>query len=200
MIGQVMIPTDIIQIHPATADRWPDLDALFGPHGASGGCWCMWWRLRRAEFKRLAEPGKRDMLHELTRQTPAPGVLAYVDGKPAGWCAVGPREQFLALEDSRTLKRVDDQPVWAIVCYFVARKYRGQGLMLALLRGAAEYAKSQGAIIVEGYPTDLQTPKLAGRKLTGASGYMGIASAFRAAGFVEAGRASETQLIMRCTL
>jgi len=189
-----------IQIHPATADRWPDLEALFGPHGASGGCWCLWWRLHRPEFKRLAEPEKRDMLHALTGQTPAPGVLAYVDGTPAGWCAVGPREHFHALEDSRTLKRVDDQPVWAIVCYFVARGYRRRGLMLALLRGALAYARSQGAAIVEGYPTDLQASKLAGKKLTGASGYMGIASAFRAAGFVEVGRASETQLIMRCTL
>jgi GNAT superfamily N-acetyltransferase len=189
-----------IRIHPATADRWPDLEALFGPHGASGGCWCLWWRLHRPEFKRLAEPARRDLLHALTGQTPAPGVLAYVDGKPAGWCAVGPREHFHALEASRTLKRVDDQPVWAIVCYFVARGYRHRGLMLALLRGAVDYARSQGATIVEGYPTDLQAPKLAGKKLTGAAGYMGIASAFRAAGFVEVGRASETQLIMRCAL
>jgi GNAT superfamily N-acetyltransferase len=196
----MLIDSNNIQIHPATTDRWPDIETLFGPRGASGGCWCMWWRLRRAEFKRLAEPEIRDRLHELTHQTLAPGVLAYVDGKPAGWCAVGPREHFLALEDSRTLKRVDDQPAWAIVCYFVARGYRRRGLMLALLRGALAYAKSQGATIVEGYPTDLQAPKLAGHKLTGASGYMGIASAFRAAGFVEVGRASETQLIMRCTL
>ncbi len=46
----------------------------------------------------------------------------------------------------------------------------------------------------------MQAPKLAGQKLTGCSGYMGIASVFREIGFVEAGRASETQLIMRYTV
>lgn len=140
------------------------------------------------------------MLRELTLQNAVPGVLAYVDGKPVGWCAVGPRENYPALEDSRILKRVDDRPVWSVVCYFVARGYRGQGMMLALLRGALRYAQEQGATIVEGYPIDLQTPELAGQRLRSPAGYMGIASAFRAAGFAEVGRASETQLIMRCSL
>jgi hypothetical protein len=69
--------------------------------------------------------------------------------------------------------------------------------MESLLRGAVGYAASQGAQIVEGYPIDMQAPRLAGQKLTGYSGYMGIASAFRVVGFCEVGRASETQLIMR---
>ena len=47
------------------------------------------------------------------------------------------------------------------------------------------------------YPIDMQSAKLEGRKLTGCSGYMGIASVFREVGFIEVGRASNTQLIMR---
>lgn len=30
--------------HPVTPDRWGDLERLFGPLGAVGGCWCMYWR------------------------------------------------------------------------------------------------------------------------------------------------------------
>lgn len=101
------------QVHPVTADRWPDLEALFGPQGAYSGCWCMHWRLMRPQFKELGEEGRKAALRHLTHTDPAPGVLAYQDGAPVGWCSIGPREAFAALEASRTLKRVDDQPVWS---------------------------------------------------------------------------------------
>ena len=42
----------------------------------------------------------------------------------------------------------------------------------------------------------MQSPKLAGQKITSYSGYMGIASVFREVGFTEVGRTSETQLII----
>jgi hypothetical protein len=51
--------------------------------------------------------------------------------------------------------------------------------------------------VIEGYPIDMQTEKLAGQTFSSYSGYMGIASIFRAAGFVKMADASETQLIMR---
>jgi hypothetical protein len=37
-----------VECHPVTPERWPDLETLFGPRGATGGCWCMYWRLPRA--------------------------------------------------------------------------------------------------------------------------------------------------------
>jgi GNAT superfamily N-acetyltransferase len=160
----------------------------------------MFWRLERAEFKKLRGEGTRAVLKEMTDRNEVPGLLAYVDGKLAGWCSIGPRESYRALEKSRILKRVDDAPVWSIVCFFVDKAFRKQGVMYGLLHGAITYASAKGAKIVEGYPIDTQSPKLAGRKLTGCGGYMGIAAAFREAGFVEAGRASETQLIMRYTV
>jgi GNAT superfamily N-acetyltransferase len=124
-------------------------------------------------------------------------LLAYVDGTVAGWISLGRREDFAALERSRLLKRIDDRPVWSVVCFFVARPYRRQGIAQALLKGAVDYAASQSAKIIEAYPLDLQAPRLQGARLTGCSGYMGIASVFRSVGFSEADRASETQLIMR---
>ena len=189
-----------IEVFPATADRWADLEALFGEHGASGGCWCMFWRMARAEFNRSTGEDRKAALKEMTLAGKVPGVLAYAGGQIAGWCSIGPRESYSALVKSRILKPIDQEPVWSIVCFYVAKAHRRSGMLVALLRGAVDYAGQQGARIVEGYPTDLQTPKLAGQKLKGDSGYMGIASAFRAAGFSEVGRASETQLIMRYAL
>jgi GNAT superfamily N-acetyltransferase len=86
------------------------------------------------------------------------------------------------------------------VCFFVKKSSRKHGLMTDLLRGAIDYAQASGAKMIEGYPIDMQSPKLTGQKLSGASGYMGIAAAFREVGFVEVGRGSETQLIMRYTI
>jgi hypothetical protein len=56
-----------------------------------------------------------------------PGLVGYVDGAPAGWISLGPRENYLRLRRSRVMKPVDAKPVWSIVCTYVARPYRGQG-------------------------------------------------------------------------
>lgn len=186
-----------VEIHRLTAERWDDLVALFGERGAYSGCWCMYWRLPHSEFDALEAPAKKKMLHRLAVKGPVPGLLAYLDGEPAGWCSIAPREEYEALERSRVYKRLDNEPVWSIVCFFMARRVRGQGLMQQMIREAVAYAKSRGAKIVEAYPTDLEAEKLAGRRLGGADGYMGIASIFRKAGFVEMKQASETKLIMR---
>ncbi len=187
-----------ITVFPATAERWPDLEALFGDHGAYGNCWCTFWRIKRSEFSKMKGEEKKALLKEWTTLPIAPGVLAYDGDKPVGWCAIQPRQNLYPLANSKIFKPVDDQPVWSIVCFFVDKSARQQGVMQALLRGALDYARQNGAAIVEGYPVDLQSAPLAGKKLTGYKGFMGIASAYREVGFVEVGRVSETQLIMRC--
>ena len=189
-----------VNILPATVERWPDLEALFGTNGACAGCWCMWWRRSRSEFKRGQGEGNKTALKEMTLANRVPGLLAYAGGRPVGWCSIGPREQFLSLEASRLLTRVDDQPVWSIVCFFIPRPFRRRGLLAELVRGAVHYAQQQGARIVEAYPIDTQALQRTGKKLTGLSGYMGIASAFRALGFVEVAHPSEAQLIVRYTI
>lgn len=178
---------------PLTRRRWPDFEELFGPHGAYGGCWCMWWRSTRREFEERKGNGNRLAMKAIVESGEVPGVLAYVRGKPAGWCSVGPREHFGALERSRVLKRLDEAPVWAIVCFFVARGFRGQGLAEALIGGALDHAKAGGGRIVEAYPT---VPR--GRQLAPVSSYMGVPAMFARLGFTECARPSEAKMIMRC--
>ena len=180
-----------LQFHPVTQERWRDLETLFGPHGASGGCWCMWFRLRRREFDRNSGAQNRQALKQLVDSGEPPGLLAYVDGEPAGWVSLAPRERFAHLEHSRRLRRVDERPVWSIVCFVIAKRWRGQGLMTKLLSAAIRYARDHGAAILEAYPVEPDGT------LRGYAGYTGIASAFRKAGFVEVARPSHQQLIMR---
>ncbi|MBL8090572.1 MAG: GNAT family N-acetyltransferase [Anaerolineales bacterium] len=191
------MPKEKVEIHPLTKDRWKDMVALFGEQGGYAGCWCMFWRLDRADFKKLRGGGTKEILHQMANKNQDAGLLTYLNKKPVGWCSIGPRENYVALENSRILKRVDDKPTWSIVCFFVDKSARKQGLMTHMVQGAVQHAKKHGAQFIEGYPIDMQSEKLAGQKLNSYAGYMGIAAAFREVGFVEAGRASETQLIMR---
>lgn len=181
-----------ITIVPASAERWDDLERLFGARGACGGCWCMWYRLPRAEYERQKGAGNRDALRRLLDGKGPAGVIAYAGGDPVGWCAVAPRSAFPRLERARTLRPIDDQPVWSIVCVFVAAAHRRKGVSVALLEGAAGYAGSLGARIVEGYPVE---PR--GGTIPSVFAHPGTPSAFRAAGFTEVARGSPTRPIMR---
>ena len=129
-----------LTFRPATADRWSDIEKLFGPRGACAGCWCMWARLPGGEYRAALGDGNKRALKRIVAGGEPPGILAYVGGEPAGWCAVGPRAGFRRLEKSRVLSPVDDRPVWSVVCFFVARPHRGRGLSVRLLREAAKHA------------------------------------------------------------
>lgn len=181
-----------LEFHPLTPARWKDLEALFGERGACGGCWCMWWRLKRSQFEKQKGEGNKRALKKIVDSGEVPGLLAYVDGQPIAWCAVAPRETYPVLERSRKLKRIDDQPVWSVVCFFVAKPFRRKGVTVKLLKATLEYVKKQGGNIVEGYPVE---PKKTG--IPDAFAYTGLVSAFREAGFVEVLRRSETRPIMR---
>ena len=185
-------PEDL-EFQPVTPERWEDLTALFGKSGAYSGCWCMWWRQTQAEFARGAGEANRDALKAIVDGGRVPGLLAYRTGQPVGWCSVAPREEFGRLQRSPVLRPVDDQPVWAIVCFFVHRRHRGQGVGAALLRAAVRYAAEQGAAIVEGYPVDPEPE----RGWHPAAYFTGLASTFLAAGFEEVARRRPGRPIMR---
>ena len=152
----------------------------------------MWWRLPRSEFMRRRGEENRKALKGLVDSGKIPGILAYLHDQPVGWCAVAARETFPSLERSRVLKRVDDQYVWSIVCFFVAKPFRNKGISTRLLNAAVQYVRQQGGQIVEGYPND---PKKGPKPDPFV--FTGLVSAFRKAGFTEVIRRSETRPIMR---
>jgi len=181
-----------LDFHPLSPKRWPDLEKLFGERGASGGCWCMWWKLKRSEYERKKGNTNKKAFKNLVLSGQRPGILAYANGEPVGWCAVEPREVYPVLANSRILSKVDDQPVWSVVCFFIHRSFRRKGITVELLKAALAYARKRGAKILEGYPVE---PK--GGALPDVFLYHGLADAFRKAGFQEVIRRSETRPIMR---
>jgi GNAT superfamily N-acetyltransferase len=180
-------------IHPLTPRRWEEFERLFGTHGAYGGCWCMWWRSTRREFEQRKGEGNRRAMEAIVQSGKVPGLLAYLGREPVGWCSVAPREDYPSLDRSPVLKRLDDRPVWSIVCFYIARAHRGQGIAEALIAGALDHAKKSGAEIVEAYPTPPKKTLLAP-----VSSFMGLPAMFARAGFAECARPSRSKWIMRC--
>jgi GNAT superfamily N-acetyltransferase len=187
--------TAALAFHPLTPERWPDLERLFGPNGAYSGCWCMFWRQtgptwhgcsgadRKKAFKAICTKGERP-----------PGVIAYRDGEPVGWVAIAPRADYERLAKARVLVPLDDKPVWSITCFFIHRTARRQGLMEKLIGAATDFARDQGASIVEGYPRPT-TGKTASATL-----YVGTVGCFERAGFKVVARPSDKRAVVRKSL
>ena len=178
----------VLQFHPVTRERLPDLAQFSEAHGKFRYCSCMRWRLRSTEFQRSTKDQRVAALDALVCEQIPIGVLAYADGEPVGWCSVAPRECYEALERYRALPRIDAAAVWSVVCFFVDRRIRRQGVTLGLLKAAVQYAQSQGARIIEGYPVE-PGPRL--------YTYMGSPMTFHRAGFRDVTPRGQARLVMR---
>lgn len=166
-----------VEVVPATPERWPDVVTLIGGNG-DRGCWCQAPRGRAIGYGR-AEPGeRREALRDQLGDDPPAGMLAYVEGEVAGWCGFGPRPTLPRLVRSRTIPKVDDMPVWSILCFNVRVGYRRRGIAAALLDGVVAFAKRSGAPGLEAYPIDPE-----GGRVDVAFGYVGVTPMFEKAGF-----------------
>jgi GNAT superfamily N-acetyltransferase len=179
-----------IEVHPLTADRWSDLVELFSRRGAAvpGRCWCMYYRQVGNGDSAAAN---RTALRSLVGTGIAPGLVAYQDGSPVGWVSLAPREEYVSLRRSPVAKPVDDRPVWSIVCFFVDARARGRGISKHLLGAAVEYARSNGATLIEAYPVDR------GARIDNETAFVGVRSMFDRAGFREVARRRPGRPTMR---
>jgi GNAT superfamily N-acetyltransferase len=167
-----------IEVH-AAAGRFDDVAHILAPRGVDApACWCLSYRIPSGENNRLRGPERPEFVRRLTERQPSPGMLAYVDGEPAGWCGSGLRSQMGRLVRSKTIPLVDERPVWSVVCFVVKAPYRRQGVARALLDATVDYAVEQGVTAVEAYPVDTQ-----GDKISSSFAYMGTTSFYEKAGF-----------------
>ncbi len=156
----------------------------------------MLWRLPRIQFELQKGEGNKLAMKSIIDSGEVPGILACHNTKAIGWCAIAPKTSFPALSRSRILRPIDDRPCWAVACLFVDKSCRKKGVATELLRAAAEYANSQGAEMVEGYPVEPKTEK----DIPPVFAWTGIPRAFICAGFQEVARHSPTRPIMRMEL
>jgi GNAT superfamily N-acetyltransferase len=170
------VGTAVATVVPASAERIEDVVTILG--GGEHSCLCQYWRMSSGDYSRSSQETRLATLRAQLDESPAPGMLAYVEGAPAGWLGFGPRTRVERLVRSRTIPAVDDLPVWSIYCFTVRVAYRRKGIASALLDGLIEYARAEGAPALEAYPVDT-----AGRRIHGTAAYVGTAGMFEAAGF-----------------
>ncbi len=167
-----------IEVVPAGPDRWDDVVTIMGGPG-DVGCWCQAPRGVAVGYGKAETGARETALRSQLGDEPPAGMLAYVDGDVAGWCGFGVRNRLPRLERSRTIPKVDDKPVWSILCFKVRVGFRRRGVAAALLDGVIDYARSSGAPGVEAYPIDPE-----GGRVDVSFGYVGVTPMFEKAGFV----------------
>jgi GNAT superfamily N-acetyltransferase len=184
------------QLTPA---RDPDRSADAGPVGRSGNrVWRRARRLRPVLVHVLAHAAARIRGVDRGQDTaavparveagPPPGLLAYRDGAPIGWVQVGPRADVPGWNGARRLTAptaeapADDPRVWGISCFVTRAGCRRQGIATALLMSAVDWARKNGARVLDACPVDgsANRPPI--------SLYHGLASTFRRACFRKVAR------------
>ena len=165
----------MIEVLPA-AGRFDDVSAILRPKtNPDRACWCVTYRLSPAELNNDEPDARAGAMRDLCSHEPGPGLVAYLDGEPVGWCGLGPRGEFHRLTHSRTIQQVDDVPVWSVVCFIVRPGHRGQGIAAAMLDAALDFAREHGAPALEGYPVE--------GKVNSAFAFPGSTNLFERAGF-----------------
>jgi GNAT superfamily N-acetyltransferase len=170
-----------LTIRPLTPAHVDDLKTVTaGTWGAS--CWCLFPRYTAAQKRERGldkggDTARRAEVARLARRRKAPGLIAYRGSEPVGWIAIGPRSDLSAVDRSRATPAVDELAVWVIPCITVRRGHRGQGIAVAMIRAAVEYAAKLGAPAVEAYP------RAANKRVHDDFVFFGNEEMFRRAGF-----------------
>ena len=106
-------------VRPATIERFGDIEPVI-----NRACWCQYWRQTAAEYGPSTYcvdhsnwDRRREALRAQCAVEPVPGVIADLGDLPVGWCGFGLRSSMKRLEGSRTIPKIDDVPVWSIVCF-----------------------------------------------------------------------------------
>jgi GNAT superfamily N-acetyltransferase len=180
-----------IEVAPATTARWDDVVAVMGTRGDPSRCWCQYFRLRGKQWSGSSPGTNREALHgQVADDAVPPGVVGYVDGEPAGWCATAPRTAYPRVLASPNW-RTDADGAWAVTCFVVRTGRRRNGLARHLLAGAVDLAASHGATVVEGRAVDVSS------RMSSADLYRGPLSVFLAEGFTVVRRSSPAWIQVR---
>jgi GNAT superfamily N-acetyltransferase len=166
--------TNRIVFREVTLERWSDFERLFERRGGPKSCWCMVWRATPEEAKHKDAASRKAAMAKRIAAGVTVGLLGYLDEEPIAWCSVAPRSTYRRLVNNGS----SDDGIWSITCFFVVRSLRGQGITKRIVSAAVNFAKSEGARVVEAYPVDPGSPSYR---------FMGFVQTFKAEGFCEVG-------------
>jgi GNAT superfamily N-acetyltransferase len=181
-------PASQLSFRAVDLATWPDFERLFEARGGPKYCWCMVWRATPEEARHADGPSRKKAMRRRVQAGVPVGILAYRGGQPVAWCSIAPRSTYRPLGGPA---EAPGESIWSLVCFFVPRPLRGQGLVPRLIREAEAYARRGGATVLEAYPVDPESPSYH---------FMGYVQTFRAAGYREVGRAGSRRHVYRKSL
>lgn len=187
--------TDQLEIVPLTSDTWEHFEALLGPGGVQGGCWCAYFRMRARDFEQSTPQEHKQLARGIVNDDAPFGLLALQEGTTVGWVAVSPRcdnPRLARSEVARVDPATDLSRTWAVTCFYIDRSVRHRGVTGTLLREAVRYATAPGAAAVEGYPVDASDGKVAAGGL-----YHGELQTFLDSGFELIDRRGSRRALVR---
>lgn len=168
-----------IEVKPASV--FEDVATVIGPKNPeSSVCFCLSYRIPSKEATALRGPERAERVRRLMDEEGPIGVLAYDGDDVVGWAAVAPRSRT-HFATFRKIPHVDDLEAWSLWCFRVRPGHRKKGVMHALIDGAVEFARAEGAPAIEGYPVDN-----GGEKVDLTMAYVGTRRLFESAGFSKA--------------
>ena len=134
------------------ADYLAFFDNAFSDYPDWADCYCGFYDTSAAEWDTTSKAEHRTARSERIRSGKATGLLAYIDGKPVGWCNAQPRSSFPNMRAYKVAVTDPDESVGSIMCFLVAPSHRSKGVSNALLNAACDNFKRDGLQVAEGYP------------------------------------------------
>jgi GNAT superfamily N-acetyltransferase len=154
----------------------------------------MWFIIRVKEFHEGGADANAAKFKELATSSSQPlGVVAYLNGEPVGWAAVGPRSRYVRAVRTPTMKGTDlskNDDVWLAPCFFIRPDCRKQGIAKPMLAAAVEVARRAKASAIEGFPASGDKPSSTDRQV-------GTERLFASSGFRVCNRPSAKRVVMR---
>jgi len=193
-----------LEVVPANAASWRDLQAVFGLRGQPASCRCQGFKLGwhdRHDTMPVEERMERQRYQTACDQPDSPvtsGLVGYLDDEAVGWCAVEPRPAYPYLTNQRTILKQRgedprDESVWALTCFVTRVGFRHRGVMGAMARAAVDFARDRGARALEAYPIITEP----GVDIPGGEAHVGAFDVLLAAGFGEIAHPTKRRYVVR---
>jgi ribosomal protein S18 acetylase RimI-like enzyme len=150
-----------VEIRALTPELLEDYLAFFDDQAFAdfpwwSACYCRFWD-DPSDVEGDSSPAHRDpyrtLVTVLVRKGLQQGFLAYSDGKVVGWCNAKARLAYTMPRRIEKTPADDAARVGSIVCFIVAKAFRGKGFASAMLDAACEKFRRDGLAIAEAYPT-----------------------------------------------
>ena len=185
-----------VEVKPLTPERTGDFLHFFdrdafmdNPIWAS--CYCYFYQFpgTAEEWEQRTAAQNRAAKEASVRADEAHGYLAYVDGRPAGWCHAAPRASLPGLDRNEEFRTNHPEGIGSIVCFVVAPPYRRQGIAATLLDAACDGLRARGMRVAEAYPAKVVHSE--------ARAYHGPLAMYLAAGFTPVREAGNFVVVRR---